>query len=248
MADCSILETPSPLECAVYRDSATCTATGCGWCSNRICMSPQIVASTIDCVMPDLPPFAVEGEWRYTTWPCTASTCLPAVVSRVIDIWNGTDAMQTIASLPWPELGPMPVGASGAVFIRVAQGSADGWLGVRSQQLSIVSSPESWAVVYPDESWEPSPWLLEGTPLQLVTVSGELVCIASSRMDPLVQLQIFGLVQQPLLAVLPVSAGLCGTYRLDTDVFYDETGEYGLSIGLAWIANASVAHIVVTDA
>jgi hypothetical protein len=255
MADCSLMTSPSPAECAMYADSDTCTSTGCAWCSDRVCMSLDVADITIDCVARNPPEFVVNGTWSYVSYPCTGATCPSSVVARLMNVWttaeSDEDAFSAITGMPWPELSPFPFSGSGSIAVRVTYGATTGWLGTNRYQLQLAPDPQPWFVVYPSDGWSPNAWLLEGTPLQLVTISRgvlDMVCMATTRMDPLVQLQIFGAINEPLAALLPLTAdssSACGTFRLDSGVFFDETGEYGLTIDMQWASNASVAAVEI---
>lgn len=250
MADCSSSAVPSPLECAEYQDLETCTGQGCAWCSNRICMSTIAADISIDCIAPEPRSFDIYGTWMYASYPCTGSTCPPVVIQRAADIWTtgGDDAFAIITETPWPELSPFPFSGSGSIAIRMTYGSVTGWLGTMRYQLRLASTPQTWFVAYPPNTWEPTPWLLEGTPLQLMTISygvKEMMCLASSRLNSLIQLQMFGTINTPLSALVPVTTSACGTYRFDTPVLYDEEGDYGMTIDVNWASNSSVAAIEI---
>jgi hypothetical protein len=215
-------------------------------------MDPNVVNVSIDCEYASDSAPNVTGIWSSWTYDCTASLCLDSVVQRYLEMWGNLssynpDAYASVRDSAWPELGQYAVTPGQAVSVRL--GSA-GYIGVTSGQLALTNTSVAWTVLYPGFDSNPTPWMLEGSAVQLVTAErGILYCLASSRMAAILQLQLYGTVQLPLAAsaIFSVSAPICGAYRLDTPVLRDELGTSYMSSSLRWITSGTAPAMTVTS-
>lgn len=262
LPDCAIMYQPSYLECALYDSEDLCINMGCAWCSDSVCMSLQTANIEIDCIAPPQQQYEIEGNWVYMPYECTDERCPISVIDRLADIWDNSgetnqldfniQAFNNIKAANWPELGPSPfLGGSGAIKIMFTQGETVGWLGARGSQLALYPTPRVWFIVYPPDETDMTSYQEEGTPMQLITLPEktskksvrELTCIATTRMSPLVQLQVFGTVETPLSAALPISSRQCGAFRVEGSQLMDETGVYSMSINLEWVTGGAAAVV-----
>ena len=245
---CDLINPLPQQTCPMHTQHDTCLLNGCAWCTGY-CMSPAVANVSIDCeYAPDVAP-NVSGTWSSWSYACTDALCIESVVERYLLFWGNLssynyNAYVSIRDSPWPELGQYAVPPGRAVTINLTQA---GYIGIQSGQLVFSDTPVPWTVLY--SGLDPTPWMLEGAPVQLVTMeAGNLYCMASSRMSSLLQLQLFGTVQTPLSAAtrFTVDAPVCGAFRLDTPVLRDELGTSFMTSDLVWattgIAPAMTVH------